>query len=249
MPREYDSEAIVLGSHKLGDSDRVVTLFTSARGKVPTVVKGVRKVKSRFGGRLEPFTLLSVRLHEGRSDLSTLTAADTINTFAAIRDRTESLQAGLSVLELLTRTTTDHEQRPRTWNMLRRFLPVFDAAARAEGQVPALLALTLSAQLKLLLLAGFLPHVDSCASCGASEAVLDRFSAPAGGALCRDCSDEQQDIRPSSLSAMSYLLQHQIIQAPELAPDHDTALDVWHCIREICRFHIGVNLRVPPVRT
>jgi DNA repair protein RecO (recombination protein O) len=67
LPRNYSTEAIVLGSHKLGDADRVVTLFTADRGKVPTVVKGVRKVKSRFGGRLEPFTQLQVQLHEGRN--------------------------------------------------------------------------------------------------------------------------------------------------------------------------------------
>ncbi|RJQ41818.1 MAG: DNA repair protein RecO [Gaiellales bacterium] len=244
MARDYATEAVVMGSHKLGDADRVVSLFTEASGRVPTVVKGVRKVGSRFGGRLEPMTILSVRLHEGRN-LYTLTAADTISTNASIRDDPFSLRAGLSFIELLSRSTTEFERRPRTWNMVRRCLPALDRAARRSDS-DAVRSIVLGGQLKLLLLAGFLPHLQSCAACGADGSVLTRFSAASGGAICPDCPGESFSISPPALQAMRFLLEHPLASASELSLSPDQAREIWRSVREICRHHLGANLRVEP---
>ena len=233
-----------MGSHKLGEADRVVSLFTEVKGRVPTVVKGVRKTKSRFGGRLEPLTLLAVRLHEGRN-LHTLTAADTISTNAAIRDEPAALQAGLSVVDLLVRSTTEFERRPRTWNMMRRFLPLMSGVAERKDK-DGIIRLALAAQLKLLLLAGFLPHLASCAICGVAGTALPRFSAPAGGALCPDCPGYAFAVHPESLAAMHYLLEHQLSDCADLSLSERQIREIWQSLREICRHHIGTNLKVEP---
>src|SRR5437867_1957508 len=62
----YRDEGVVLRTIRLGESDRIVTLVTQGRGKVRAVAKGVRKTKSRFGGRLEPTSHVSLLLYEGR---------------------------------------------------------------------------------------------------------------------------------------------------------------------------------------
>src|SRR5665647_2383871 len=73
----YRDAAIVLRAQKLGEADRIVTLLTRQRGKVRAVAKGVRRTKSRFGARLEPFMVVDVQLYEGRS-LDTVTQAETL---------------------------------------------------------------------------------------------------------------------------------------------------------------------------
>ncbi|MFA6000693.1 MAG: DNA repair protein RecO [Thermoleophilia bacterium] len=252
MPRTYSTEAVVLGSHKLGDADRVVTLFTRDHGKTPTVVKGVRKIKSRFGGRLEPFTHLAVQLHEGRN-LHTLTGADTIRTHASLRDNTASLRAGLALVDMLGRASADFERRPRTFNLVINYLDVMEKLnsqdSGAEAGSPTarqgMISVTLGAELKLLLLTGFLPHLANCASCGAED-YLPRFSAQAGGALCENCGAESFDVSGPALDTMRRLLEKPLSDSSSITLTMETASEVWNCIREICRYHLGVDLKVKP---
>ncbi|MGH9063603.1 MAG: DNA repair protein RecO, partial [Acidimicrobiales bacterium] len=70
----YREEAVVLRTYKLGEADRIVVLVTAGRGKVRAVAKGVRKTKSRFGGRLEPPMHVALQLYSGR-ELDTVTQA------------------------------------------------------------------------------------------------------------------------------------------------------------------------------
>lgn len=241
MPRNYSTDAVVLGSHKLGDADRVVTLFTADRGKVPTVVKGVRKVKSRFGGRLEPFTQLQVQLHEGRN-LHTLTGADTVKTHAAVRDEPAAYRAALSFIEMLGRATPDFEKRPRSFNLLVNYLMEMDTAAQSVRNA---VVVTLGAELKLLLLAGFLPHLDDCAVCGSKEG-LPRFSAEVGGALCDNCGGDSFQVTPETLESMRLLLEKPLSEAGGIGIDERTSREVWRCVREICRYHLGADLKIQP---
>lgn len=252
MPRTYSTEAVVLGSHKLGDADRVVTLFTRDHGKTPAVVKGVRKIRSRFGGRLEPFTHLAVQLHEGRN-LHTLTGADTIRTHAALRDDSASLRAGLAFVDMLGRATAEFERRPRTFNLVINYLDVMEklrsedtvAASRSPAARQGMISSTLGAELKLLLLTGFLPHLANCASCGAED-YLPRFSAQAGGALCENCSAESFDVSRPALETMRRFLEKPLSESAANTLTMESASEVWNCIREICRYHLGVDLRVKP---
>ena len=69
MPGNFKTEAVVLRSIRYGEADRIVHLYTAARGRVNAIAKGSRRPKSRFGGRLEPFFRLDLVLHEGRGDL------------------------------------------------------------------------------------------------------------------------------------------------------------------------------------
>ncbi len=244
MPGSISTEAVVLGSRKLREADRIVTLFTFDLGKAPVVVKGVRKVTSRFGGRLEPFTQLEVRLHRGRS-LHTLTGADTIRTRAAARSCPAALRAGLSFINLLGRETNELERRPRTFNLVARFLDVLDALAKSDVEDEYYVRLALAADLKLLLLAGYLPSLISCAGCGAEEE-LASFSARAGGAVCSGCAGEDSfPISAAALEEMRNTLEYPLSET-RAAPQEAAAREIWRAVREICRYHLGIDLKVPP---
>jgi DNA repair protein RecO (recombination protein O) len=85
MPASLKTEGIVLRSMRYGEADRILHLYTPGRGRVSAIAKGVRKTKSRFGGRLEPYFRLNLILHEGRSDLMTVTAAETVAAHPRLR--------------------------------------------------------------------------------------------------------------------------------------------------------------------
>src|SRR3954468_8394340 len=91
MAGSVKTEAIVLRSLRYGEADRILHLYTPGRGRVSVIAKGVRKARSRFGGRLEPFFHLETVLHEGRSELLTVTSVSTIAAHARLREHAASL--------------------------------------------------------------------------------------------------------------------------------------------------------------
>src|ERR1700730_5889807 len=87
------TEAVVLRSIRFGEADRILHLYTPDRGRVGAIAKGVRRARSRFGGRLEPFFRLRIELHEGRGELLTVTGAHTLAAHARLRGDARALDA------------------------------------------------------------------------------------------------------------------------------------------------------------
>src|SRR5204863_399736 len=83
--RSYKTEAVVLRSFRLGEADRVLHLYTRERGRIGAVAKGVRKTKSRFGGRLEPLSHVDLMLHQGGGELQTVTGAELVRSHRLVR--------------------------------------------------------------------------------------------------------------------------------------------------------------------
>ena len=104
----YRDHAVVLRTIKLGEADRIVTLVTEGRGRVRAVAKGVRKTKSRFGGRLEPMTHVAVQLYEGR-ELDTITQVETVDHFRTIRDDLDRVAKAQALLEVVDQVAQDHQ--------------------------------------------------------------------------------------------------------------------------------------------
>src|SRR4051812_10833856 len=91
MPGPLKTEAVVLRSLRYGEADRILHVYTPHRGRVSAIAKGVRRTRSRFGGRLEPFFHLRLVLHEGRSDLLTVTSAETVAGHPRLREHAAAL--------------------------------------------------------------------------------------------------------------------------------------------------------------
>ena len=96
----FTTDALVIGSMRYKEADRIITLYTRDRGKVSAVAKGVRRTKSKVGGRLEPFSLVKMSLHAGRSTLYTVLGVETVRTFQAVRDELFRMEEGARLLPL-----------------------------------------------------------------------------------------------------------------------------------------------------
>ena len=122
MPGPVKTEAVVLRSLRLREADRVIHLYTAQRGRVGVVAKGVRRTKSRFGGRLEPLFRLRLVLYEGRGELHTVTQAETLESYPRLRERGASLGAAGTACESVLRLLADGEANPAAYNLLCREL-------------------------------------------------------------------------------------------------------------------------------
>src|SRR3954469_1018778 len=131
MSRSTTTEAVVLRSLRLGEADRIVHLYTQDRGRIGAVAKGVRKTKSRFGGRLEPLSHVALQLHQGSGELQTVTGVDLVQHHQSARDDFYRLSVGLIGAEAMLRLFTEQEQNERAFTALVRFLEVLDDAPHA----------------------------------------------------------------------------------------------------------------------
>jgi DNA repair protein RecO (recombination protein O) len=135
----YRDDGVVLRTQKLGEADRIITLLTRHNGRVRAVARGVRRTKSRFGARLEPFTHVDVMVHHGRS-LDVITQAEVIRAYGApLVSDYPKYTAGTAMLETAERFTPE-EKEPA----LRQFLLLIgglralgDAIAPVDRGVPA----------------------------------------------------------------------------------------------------------------
>ncbi len=171
---QYRDTGVVLRTHKLGEADRIVVLLTEHHGKVRAVAKGVRRTRSRFGARLEPPTAVALQLHEGRS-LDTVTSAETVDAFRAVREDLDRLGQAMAMLEAVDQLAVEGEADPALFRMLVRALALL-ATDAPPLVVPAF-------YLKVLAQSGFGPMVDACVACG-SVGPLVAFDAARGGMLC-----------------------------------------------------------------
>lgn len=227
---------------RFGEADRVLHLYTLDRGRVGAVAKGIRRTKSRFGGRLEPLSHVDLVLHQGRGELQTITGVELIRPHSAARENNYRLSVGFVGLEAMLRLFPEQETNERTFEALTRFLDLLDELEPRPDARPALDPLLLSFQLKLLWVAGYLPHLTSCAECGA-ESGLAGYSARAGGAICDNCRADSIPLTGGGLRGIEGLLRAPLADAAAVDLSGRAARDVLAVIASSYEFHGGFRLR------
>jgi len=149
-------------------------------------------------------------------------------------------------MEAMLRLFSEQEANPRAFEALTRFLDVLEAGAadsKERAQKPALDALALSFQLKLLWLSGYLPHLGSCAECGA-DGPLAAYSPRAGGAVCRSCAAEGALVLTADgIRAMDGLLRRPLAEAGDVGLSARAARDCLAVISSSYEYHGGFRLR------
>ena len=177
---QFRDRGVVLRTIRLGEADRIVTLLTEQHGKVRAVAKGVRRTTSKFGSRLEPLTHVALLGWQGRGDLDTVNQVEIIDTNRVVREDLDRMATAMTMLEVVDQVAQERHANPRLYEMLVGALAAL--AIRDSPMVaPAFF-------LKVLVLEGSAPVLDSCASCGEDDpAQLVAFDLSEGGVLCRRC--------------------------------------------------------------
>jgi DNA repair protein RecO (recombination protein O) len=238
-PRVYKTDAIVLRQRKLGEADKIVTLYTGRFGKLDAVAKGVRRTKSRLAGHLEPLTLGSYLVAEGR-ELDIVTQAETVEAYPALRAELERLSRGLYCAELVDRLTPERSEGGMVFRQLQEALSLLNSEESIDLVVRRF-------EMRLLDELGYRPVLESCAVCGQRlEPVTNYWSPAAGGIVCPRCSDEALAMAPLSVNGIKLLrlLQHSsFAEVARIRLSGELALEIESALAQQVHFVLDRDVR------
>ncbi|MCE2526541.1 MAG: DNA repair protein RecO [Actinomycetia bacterium] len=178
MSKINHQEGVVLRSYPFGEADRVVVLLSPRRGKLRTVARGVRRVKSRLRGRLEPFCWVELVLHRGR-ELDLITSVTVVAAYPELRSDLDRLLGASMMVNAVDAVAQPEQRSGPLFGLLTESLGVLCTS----GDIPGL---TTAFLLRLAETVGVAPALEWCASCG-GEATLDRFHIEGRGVVCGRC--------------------------------------------------------------
>ncbi len=185
----YKSKGIVLRSIRYGEADRILDLYTRDAGLISAIAKGIRRTRSRFGGRLEPLSCVEFMAYRGRN-LDTITQAEVLRSFHGVREDLARFEAAGDMVGGVRALSGGDEADRRVFNLL------YHALDALEGRESDFRAVEAAFSLKLATLAGYAPQLDACMGCGGEIDEIDvgaghpYFAPNLGGLLCPGCRAE-----------------------------------------------------------
>ncbi len=230
--RHLRDRGLVLRTWRLGEADRIVVLLTPGYGKLRAVAKGIRKTRSRFGGRLEPTSHVDLQVYPGRGDLGIVTQAESIDRFENLRADADRFSEASALLEAVDVVAPDGEPDRRRYEMLLGALRTLDEEP-APLVVPAF-------YLKLLAHEGLAPSLDSCVRCG-SGGPLVAIDHGEGGALCSGCR-RGRAVSAGALAVMRAVLGGGLSDAL-LVVDPQVCAEVDALSTEAVEYHLERRMR------
>jgi DNA repair protein RecO (recombination protein O) len=236
----YKEQGVVLRSVKLGEADKIVTVMTQGAGKIRAVAKGIRKTTSRFGARLEPLTHVSLMVYRGRGSLDTVSQAEIITSFRAIRGDLGLFAAAETMLEAVDKVAEEHERN------LRLFLLLLGGLRALESRPADPESVAESFLLKLLSLSGFHPSLSACAVCARPDPGL--FSSGQGGAVCSSCADpDAGPVSGRALALLAGLAAADLLKAGEMSPDAQVRREARALLFGFAEFHLERRMKSLPI--
>ena len=232
-PRIYSTEGVVLRHSNLGEADRIVTMLTPGRGILRAVAKGARKPGSKVGGQLDLLRHVSISARTGRT-LDSISQAETVNSFSALRTSLGGLSRGLYVCELTEKFAVEDAPAAGVFRMLVDGLDHLQTTRSPELFIRWY-------EMRLLHLNGFQPEIQRCVDCGGPlEQEAQVFSTERGGIVCPKCRPGGTDaLLPASVSAIKllrYLRRAAWGDLDRLQVKDDEQHQVERILREHVRF-------------
>jgi DNA repair protein RecO (recombination protein O) len=241
----YKTNALVLRRIPLGETDKIVTLFTREYGKLAAVAKGARRTTSRLSGATEPLMLLRGLLAEGMN-LDVLTQCEIRESFPLLRADFGLFLRATYCCELLDKLTVDRDPAPEAFDLLLSTLFILQRAIHPDAPVHAF-------ELQLMAQAGYEPRLDACIRCDRTfdernDIMVASYSPPRGGALCEECASQAREetipLSPETARMMQQLASEddaRRLAATDLMPE--MASQVNRSLRAHLRYRLERDVR------
>jgi len=237
--RTYQTEAIIIKRIKLGEADRILTIYTPEFGKLKAVAKGTRRPKSKLGGHVELLTHSRLMLARGRN-LDIITQAQTIDNFLPIKDDLDRLSRGLYLAELIDSFTGEHIEDRQLFYLLLETLKQLSQTTDCE---PVLRYF----ELNLLDDLGYRPQLQHCTECNSAlKPENNFFSSQMGSVLCHKCGFNEPMARPVSLNALKVLRLWQncnFTAAMKVKINRELSAELEQTMREYIRYLLEKQLK------
>jgi DNA repair protein RecO (recombination protein O) len=229
------SEAFLIRKIQYGEADYLLTLLTKDFGKIRGLAKNAKKSRKRFGGRLEPFVHLRVRVRERLGGMKFIEDSETIKVFSPLMEDVELFMCGSFILENVDVLLPEEEPNEKIFELLAETLSALDSKKNP-------LAVILRFQLSVLSLSGYKPNFDVCVNCGRAIEEGAFFNVQKGGGLCNSCKkNEPIEFRVPG----DFLLSQRLIKDDWnfLNCDLEPSFDYIKILVKFTEYHTGKEIR------
>ncbi len=238
----FETEALVLKQFDLGESDRLITLYTREKGKLKAVARGARKGNKSRSGLVLPFSYHNFTLYQGKS-LAKINHIESIAMNSNLREDLDYMAYASVVSEYVERAGLEDEADQALFSLLAVILEKMNQAEKNE----LLFYLTIF-KAKLLLLLGVKPEIESCTVCG--EKVDLNSSTPLsveeGGSICKNCfNNNQYKYSLFSLAEMRALYKITFAEISKLSAEQFSA-EILEKINELTEKFLIYHLDLKP---
>jgi len=216
-----ETEAIVLRTYKLAEADKIAVFLTQHFGVMRGVARGARRLKSRFGAALEPYTLVSLSYYEKEGqELVGIHQADILRSYFELSNNAEVIVALEYISGLILEFTPPNEPNEKVFRMFKVCLEAIASSPKDQRQI------TRYCEVWLLKLSGFLPDLHSCVNCKKrfGENSLRTFLGTDGGLRCESCAHKVD--MPLGCETTAYLGRTQRQTPGEWARNGNTVSEI-----------------------
>lgn len=184
-----ETEALVLKSYGLSEADKIVVFLTQNEGVVRGVAKGAKRLKSRFGGSLEPFSVVQLSYFQKEErELVSINQVELIKSFFEKASEPEYFQKFAYLIELLIEFAPPHDPNEKLYRMAKVCL---DTASENPHYLESVVVYF---ELWILRLGGYLPNWNVCDNCGRELELLEKASLQINfGLRCQICQKSRSD--------------------------------------------------------
>lgn len=252
------TEAIVIKATNLREADKIITFFSQDYGKIQGIARGIRKIKTRYSGKLELFTRVKVIFFQkaetleggglhGSHPLLRITQVDVVETLAALHTDFNKIVGASYIAEFLNKVFEEYDHtHPEVYALVCETLRTLAGADQIRNILPAF-------EIKLLAHLGYAPVLDHCANCG--ERKLDAppaatgqlgFSSAAGGVLCARCKPlkkESLTVTAQALHTLQQLSVTKMAQIPAVPLPKEQYQQIKIILTNHFQYYLGLSLK------
>jgi DNA repair protein RecO (recombination protein O) len=234
------TEGIVLKSFDFRETSRIATFLTKDFGKVKGVLKGIRTKPGKFGSSLDRFSVNDIVYYQYRNtDIHLVSECDMKVFYHGLRLDLKRMTAASYASELLDALVVSEEENLQIYELMQNYLESLQTVRDISKLVHIF-------QIKILLLSGFRPHLDSCVRCEKKITGQARFSLPLGGLVCASCKVPQSSLIPITKGTVASILHIEDTPWPEvlrLGVSDPIKKELKYVLNHFLVFHLERHLR------
>ncbi len=255
------TEAVVIKSTNLREADKIITFFSREYGKIQGVARGIRKIRSKYGGKLDLFNRVNVIFFQKVENLQEshpllrITQADVVEVFPTLKNDFNRIIGASYLAEFLNRTFEDHDaSHPLVYTLVCRTLKALATFENVRPIIPGF-------EIKLLIHLGYAPVLDRCTSCQKAKVdflknapqqhkpdskSLLGFHFAKGGILCPHCKNLKKariDVSSEAIDMLQHLLSTEILQLERMPLSPQFHQEIKALLTGYIQYHLGITLK------
>jgi len=236
----HSTEGIVLKTLDFRETSRIGTFFTKDCGKIKGVLKGIRKDFKKFGSNVDKFSVNHIVFYEyRRSDLHLISQCDLKQFFFSIRQDYKRNVAANYMLELVDMVMPPEHANRKVYQLMASYLESLETTEDIDKLVHIF-------QIKILLLSGFRPHIDSCVKCHKKVESGARFSLRMGGLICPKCPTTETHfmvISKGTIASMLHIERSNWLNSLRLGLTNTARKELKYILNNFLVYHLGKKIK------